>query len=64
MSARGKLEQMERLFRGAEVPAVDYTARLAHLDQEGRNLTSAIKAGGELVVLVDALGGVQWVAPL
>ena len=27
VSARGKLEQMERLFRGAEVPAVHYPAQ-------------------------------------
>jgi hypothetical protein len=54
-----RLAELERLFRQQQSQPVDYTAQLAKLDKEARNLTAAIKAGGEIATLVEALKSVQ-----
>ena len=53
------LAQMEKLYSGAQAPAVDCSARLATLDQQERNLTAAIKDGGDIPALLAALKDVQ-----
>jgi len=53
------LAQMEKLYSGAQAPAVDCSARLATLDQQERNLTAAIKDGGDIPALLAALKDVK-----
>jgi hypothetical protein len=55
----GFLAEMEKLHRGAQAPVVDYSARLATLDQQDCNLTAAVKEGGDMPALLAALKDVQ-----
>jgi len=50
---------MEKLYSGAQPPVFDCSARLATLDQQEWNLTTAIKDGVDIPALLSALKDVQ-----
>ena len=54
-----RLAELEMRYRTFEAPPVDHSARLSALDREERNLTTAIKDGGELPALLGALKEIQ-----
>ena len=54
-----RLAEMEKTLLAHDPPPVDYSARLAELGGQERNLTTAIKGGGDIPTLLTALKDVQ-----